>query len=120
VTNAAAVERFRDLALALPDAVEGSHAGAPDFRANGRIFATLAYGDRGLGTLKLTPSQQADCLSDANDLFEAVHGGWGRMGMTFIRLDAPEDVLIGAIALAYRNVISKPAPRRKKATSTQA
>jgi hypothetical protein len=116
MTNAAAIERFRSLALALPGAVEGSHAGAADFRAHGRIFVTLAYAERGQGTLKLTPAQQADFLADASGIFEAVHGGWGRMGMTFIRLDAPEDVLTGAIATAYRNVTAKPArkPAAKK------
>jgi hypothetical protein len=113
MTNAAAIERFRRLALALPGAVEGSHGGAVDFRANGRIFVTLAYGERGQGTLKLTLEQQADFLVDASGIFEPVHGGWGRMGMTFIRLDAPEDVLTGAIATAYRNVTAKPAARKR-------
>jgi hypothetical protein len=112
MTNDAAIHRFRRLALALPGAVEGSHMGAADFRANGRIFVTLAYGDRGLGTLKLTPAQQADFLADAGDIFEAVHGGWGRLGMTFIHLDAPEDILTGAIGLAYRNVVEKTAARK--------
>jgi hypothetical protein len=32
---------FRRIALGLPGAVEGAHMGHPDFRANGRIFATL-------------------------------------------------------------------------------
>ena len=111
MTNQAAIDRFRRIALALPGATEGSHMGAADFRANGRIFVTLAYGDKGLGTLKLTVEQQADFLTDAGGIFEAVHGGWGRMGMTFIRLDAPEDVLSGAIATAHRNVTVKPATK---------
>ena len=34
-------DAFRDLALALDGAIEASHMGHPDFRANGRIFATL-------------------------------------------------------------------------------
>ena len=63
--------------------------GAPDFRHNGRIFATLAYAARGLATLKLTPQQQADFLADLPDHTEPAPGGWGRMGMTLIRLDAP-------------------------------
>ena len=32
---------FRRLALALPGAEEGSHQGHPDFRVNGRVFASL-------------------------------------------------------------------------------
>ena len=32
---------FRRIALGMKDAVEGAHMGHPDFRVNGRIFATL-------------------------------------------------------------------------------
>ena len=38
--------RFRRIALALPDAVEGSHQGHADFRVGKRIFATLGYPDQ--------------------------------------------------------------------------
>jgi hypothetical protein len=34
-------ERARELALALPEAVEQDHHGRPSFRVRGRIFATL-------------------------------------------------------------------------------
>lgn len=34
-------DAFRRLALDLPGAIESAHMGHPDFRANGRIFATL-------------------------------------------------------------------------------
>jgi hypothetical protein len=34
-------ERARQLALALPDAVEQDHHGRPSFRVSGKIFATL-------------------------------------------------------------------------------
>ena len=36
---------FRRLALAMDGAVERSHMNHPDFRANGRIFATLHSND---------------------------------------------------------------------------
>ena len=36
-------EQFRQMALALPEATELAHMHHPDFRVNGRIFATLAY-----------------------------------------------------------------------------
>jgi hypothetical protein len=52
------VEQFRELALSLPDAVEGAHQGHPDFRVGGKVFASLQPG-RGLGMVKLTPGQQA-------------------------------------------------------------
>ena len=86
------VSAYRRLALALPGAVEGSHMGAADFRVGGRIFATLAYGAKGLGTLKLSVEQQTMFLAEAPEYFSAAPGGWGRMGMTLVRVDAPEDV----------------------------
>jgi hypothetical protein len=36
---------FRRIALSMPDVVEASHAGHPDFRVGGKIFATLGYPD---------------------------------------------------------------------------
>ena len=99
-----AAATFRHLALALPSTTESSHMGSPDFRLNGRIFATLAYEGKGLGTLKLTPEQQAALLPDGSEFFSAAPGGWGRMGMTLVRLDAPASVLSGALQTAYNNV----------------
>ena len=109
VNHAAA---YRRLALALPDAVESSHMGSPDFRINSRIFATLAYQSKGLGTLMLTPQQQAEFLADAPDYFTPAAGAWGRGGSTLVKLDAPEEVLAGALSSAYRNVLAK--SRKKK------
>lgn len=93
--------RFRRLALALPGAQESSHRGAADFRCNGRIFATLAFLARSQGTLKLTPEQQAAFLADAPEHFEPAPGGWGRLSMTLVCLDAPEAVLAGALRTAF-------------------
>jgi len=99
--------RFRSIALSLPDAEESSHMGAADFRVHGRIFATLAYVAKGLGTLKLTPEQQADFLAEGDSMFQPAPGGWGRMGMTLVSLDAPDDVLRGALQAAHRNIASR-------------
>ncbi len=108
-------ERFRRYALSLADAEEGSHMGAVDFRVRGRIFATLAYEEKGFGTLKLTVEQQASFLAEGGLLFKPAPGGWGRMGMTLIALDAPDDVLAGALLTAYRNLDTKKAASRKRA-----
>jgi hypothetical protein len=106
-------EDFRRLALALPGAIEGSHMGAVDFRVNGKIFATLASVKDGYGNLMLTPEQQAEFIADAPELFLPVKGGWGRMGITHIRLDAAsEDLLRGALQTAWA-LKSKP---KNKAT----
>ena len=50
---------FRRIALSLEGAEEGSHMGSPDFRVEGKIFATLAAQNQGYGNLMLTPEQQA-------------------------------------------------------------
>ena len=107
------VSAYRRLALAMPGAVESSHMGAPDFRINERIFATLAYGHKGLGTLKLSVEQQAMFLAEAPEYFSAAPGGWGRMGMTLVRVDAPESVLAGALSTAYHYVLAKQGAKKK-------
>jgi hypothetical protein len=52
---------FRDLALRLDGATEGSHMGHPDFRAGGRIFASL-HANEETGTVKLTPDEQREMI----------------------------------------------------------
>jgi hypothetical protein len=94
---------FRRIALSLEGAEEGSHMGAADFRVGGRIFATLASQALGYGNLMLTPARQAEFVAELPDVFVPIEGGWGRMGMTHIRLAvAHEDVLAGALRTAWR------------------
>ncbi len=110
------VERFRQIALALPEAIESSHVGATDFRLHGRIFATLAYAAKSLGTLKLTTDQQANWIAEAPKHFEPAPGGWGRMGLTLVRLDAPVDVFEGAVRVSYNNVRDKQQAKKRVRT----
>ena len=107
---------FRRIALSFPGAEESSHMGAADFRVGGRIFATLAMVKLGYGNLFLTPEIQAGFLADAPEIFLPVHGGWGRMGITHIRLrEASEDILTGALHTAYKLRAEKNAkPSAKK------
>ena len=99
---------FRRIALSLQGAEESSHMGAPDFRVGGRIFATLASQAQGYGNLMLTPEQQAAFVEELPDVFVPIAGGWGRMGMTHIRLAAAsEDILAGALRTAWRLRIEK-------------
>lgn len=99
---------FRRIALSLPGAEEGSHFGAVDFRVGGRIFATLASVKEGYGNLMLTPEQQHAFVEEAPDTFLPIHGGWGRMGATHIRLAAAsEDVLEGALRTAWKIRVDK-------------
>jgi hypothetical protein len=99
---------FRRIALSLEGVEEGSHMGSPDFRVGGRIFATLASQHQGYGNLVLTPEQQAIFVEELPEVFVPIPGGWGRMGMTHIRLAAAsEDVLAGALRTAWRIRIEK-------------
>ena len=94
---------FRRIALSLKGAEESSHMGAPDFRVGGRIFATLASQSQGYGNLMLTLDQQAAFVEELPEIFLPIAGGWGRMGMTHIRLaSASEDVLAGALRTAWK------------------
>jgi hypothetical protein len=74
----------------------------------GRIFATLASQNQGLGNLMLAPEQQADFVAGQPDIFIPVSGGWGRMGATHVRLAlVNEDVLTGALRAAWKNRVDK-------------
>jgi hypothetical protein len=106
---------FRRIALSLEGAEEGSHMGAADFRVGGRIFATLAHEKKGYGNLMLTPEQQATFVEEMPEIFLPVHGGWGRMGATHIRLAvASEDVLEGALRTAWKLRVEKNAKASRK------
>jgi hypothetical protein len=110
---------FHRIALSLPGAAEGSHFGAVDFRVGGRIFATLASVSQGYGNLMLTREMQADFVGELPEVFLPIAGGWGRMGMTHIRLaEANQDILTGALQAAWKLRVEKNAAtkgRRKKA-----
>ena len=114
---------FRKIALSLNGAEEGSHMGAVDFRVGGRIFATLASVKQGYGNLMLTPEIQGDLIAEQPHLFLPVAGGWGRMGITHIRLaQANRDTLEGALRLAWKlrvdnNSKSKKRPAKRSKSS---
>jgi hypothetical protein len=89
--------------------------GAVDFRVGGRIFATLASEKQGYGNLMLTPKLQAEFVGELPDIFLPIHGGWGRMGATHIRLTkASEDVLAGALRAAWKLRVEKNKGTKKK------
>jgi hypothetical protein len=106
---------FRRIALSLAGAEEGSHMGQPDFRVGGRIFATLASEAQGYGNLKLTLEQQAAFVEELPEVFLPAAGGWGRLGITHVRLAAAsEDVMEGALRTAWKLRIEKNAKAGKK------
>jgi hypothetical protein len=114
------LDDFRRIALSFEGAEESSHMGAPDFRVDGRIFATLASAKQGYGNLMINPEQQAAFVEEMPEVFLPIHGGWGRMGMTHIRLAAAtEDVLTGALHTAWKLRVDKNAKSRPKRRSNK-
>jgi hypothetical protein len=111
------IKDFRRIALSMPGAEEGSHMGAADFRVDGRIFATLAAQKRGYGNLMLTLEQQAAFVEEMPEVFLPIPGGWGRMGMTHIRLaEATADVLRGALLAAWQLRVEKNNKTKKRSS----
>ena len=105
---------FRTIALRMQDAIEGEHMAHPDFRVNGRIFATL-HPDGKQGMVKMTLDQQRDFIHQHPATFMPASGAWGRQGCTAVRLDAVEEETLGeALTLAWRSAAQRP-PARKKA-----
>jgi hypothetical protein len=103
---------FRRIALGMTGAVEGSHMDHPDFRANGRIFATL-HGDGTFGMIKLTPEQQRVAIREHPEVFSPESGAWGRQGCTRVRLDAADSETVGdAMTLAWQNSAGSNAARK--------
>ena len=105
---------FRELALGLDGAVEGSHMGHPDFRANGRVFASL-HGHDTTGMVKLMPEQQGVFVRDHPTVFAPAPGAWGRQGCTTVTLrPARVPAVRSAMLLAYQSVMDKPKARPRK------
>ena len=109
-------QQFRRMALSLPQAVEGRHMDHPDFRVEGKIFATLAYPDQKWAMVKLTPEQQEEFVRSEPAMFESVSGGWGRRGATSVHLrSAKRAPLRRALAAAWCNVAPKELAREFEA-----
>ena len=106
--------QFRRIALGMSGAVEASHMDHPDFRANGRIFATLDH-ENVRGMVKLTPEQQGEFIRNDPDTFEPASGAWGRQGCTMVRLAKADETTVGeAMTLAWQAVVTQAAPRKRK------
>lgn len=98
------VDDFRQMALSFPGAIESAHMSHPDFRANGKIFATLPNPDNGYAMVKLPPDQQQSFVQLQPSAFLPVKGGWGRQGATNVLLKAvKEAALQGALTIAWQN-----------------
>ena len=99
--------QFRKLALALPEALEASHMGHPDFRFRGKIFATLGP-DGDWGMAKLSPEEQARVIALDPDVFSPAKGAWGRQGCTIIQLAGADRATVKeALAAAWNKLAPK-------------
>ena len=99
---------FRRLALGFPEAIESAHMHHPDFRVDGKIFATLGYPDEHSAMVKLTPDHQEEFVRNGPDVFTTVKGAWGRQGATNINLPAATiDIVREALTAAWRNTAPK-------------
>jgi hypothetical protein len=106
---------FRRLALAMDGAIEGSHMDHPDFRVNGRIFATI-YPDNTRGMVQLTPEQQQLFMREHPAVFEPASGAWGRGGSTTVHFAKADSETVGeAMTLAWRHAVAKGAAKKRAA-----
>jgi hypothetical protein len=100
-------EDFRTAALKVPGAVEAEHMDHPDFRVNGKIFASLGYPDDDWGMVKLAPDQQRAFMKKAPGAFKPCNGAWGVRGATNVHLaSATKKILSEALKAASTNIIN--------------
>ncbi|HSU53623.1 MAG TPA: MmcQ/YjbR family DNA-binding protein [Candidatus Dormibacteraeota bacterium] len=98
--------KFRTLALSIPGASESAHMAHPDFRLDGRVFATLGYPDEQHAIIKLSPEQQANFIDKTPEVFSPSAGAWGRRGATSVRLaSAPVRLIRAALQEARRHAM---------------
>jgi hypothetical protein len=100
-------EEFRAAVLKVPGAIEAAHMNHPDFRVNGKIFASLGYPDDGWGMVKLSPTQQRAFMKEAPEIFSACAGAWGKAGSTSVCLaSVKKRILARALRAASQNIIN--------------
>lgn len=105
-------DEFREAALSLHDASEGAHMGHPDFRAAGRIFASLDANET-TGTVKLTPEEQETLMREHPSAYTPAAGAWGRQGWTVVHLKSAHHASVrGALLLAWQGIVNRPKKAR--------
>lgn len=110
---------FRKLALSLSETAEGAHMAHPDFRVDGKVFASLGAPSEDWGMIKLPPEQQAAFVKLDEETFVPANGAWGRAGCTLIRLAAAKKSIVReALALAHEAAVA--AKPTKKQTRSRA
>jgi hypothetical protein len=94
------------------------HGGHPDFRAGGKVFATLGYPGAEWGMVKLTPEQQRMLVDAEPQMFVPVKGTWGLRGATSVRLAAADQrTMRSALTMAWRNVTETRSKKSRRAAA---
>jgi hypothetical protein len=78
--------QFTKIALSMPEAVESSHFGQPDFRVRGKIFAGLDR-EAARASLKLPRELQSFLIASRPLAFVPAAGAWGQHGWTHVELE---------------------------------
>ena len=98
----------RRLALAFPGAVEAFHLHQPNYRLEGRIFASVGSPDFDSGIVKLTLEQQRGFVDRNDGVFRPASGTLGRSGYTIVRLSSlTEDELRDILEKSVHNVLDR-------------
>ncbi len=108
-------EAFRKAALKREGVVESAHQDHPDFRLNGRVFASLSPEGQGWAMVKLAPEEQEAFVRNDPAVFSPFTGAWGKAGCTRIVLaSAPAAAVGAALLMAWRlAAAAKPAKRKR-------
>ncbi|OOG59816.1 hypothetical protein B0E48_03230 [Rhodanobacter sp. C03] len=100
------LDRFRELAMQLPQAEEVDHFGTPSFRVRGKIFAQFSRRDDRV-ILKFSLDELDVLRMSADDLFEA-DPSWGKHGWTHVRIAGMEEAWVHQLLRdAWRRVAPK-------------
>lgn len=94
-------EIFRQIALAMPNAVELPHFEKASFRVNEKIFATL-NSEKNIATIKLNAVDQNVFASVNPGVIFPVPNKWGLQGWTHIDLNkVKKNTLVDALTTSY-------------------
>lgn len=98
------LETFRQLALALPDAVEQPHFEKTSFRVKKKIFATLST-EKLIACVKLSLIDQSVFCAFDREIIYPVDNKWGQQGWTYIDIKKiKKGMLKDALTVAYNQV----------------
>jgi hypothetical protein len=99
------VAKARTIALSMPLAEEREHMSHPDFRVNGKIFATLLP-RQARAVVKLSPADQSALVQMDPDAFSL--NAWSHQGFTNVDLKRVGAArLRSVVEAAWRNVAPK-------------